>query len=134
MGNNLRREVDAERESGVALKAQVDVLSKRLEDAKSIGLVAAELYVGALEKFGGSTPPLPSEPSAFSIFSWLKANFMKLPDFIGGAMDFGALASATNLSKMLMQDGCPHTRGVKERGLEGPTDLGAIYVGWSATS
>ena len=82
-GDNLRREVDAERESGVALKAQVDVLSKRLEDAKSIGLVAAELYVGALEKFGGSTPPLPSEPSAFSIFLWLKANFLKLPNFVG---------------------------------------------------
>ena len=40
--------MDAERESGVALKAQVDVLSKRLEDAKSIGLAEAELYVGAL--------------------------------------------------------------------------------------
>ena len=110
MGNNLRREVDAERESGVALKAQVDVLSKRLEDAKSIGLAAAELYVGALEQFGGSTPSLPSEPSACSIFSWLKANFMKLPDFIGGAMDYGALASATNLSKTL-EKMAAHTRG-----------------------
>ena len=48
-GDNLQREVDAERESGVALKAQVDVLSKRLEDAKSIGLAVAELYMGALE-------------------------------------------------------------------------------------
>ena len=74
--------MDAERESGVALKAQVDVLSKRLEDVKSIGLAVAELYVGALEQFGGSTPPLPSEPLAFSIFSWLKSNFMKLPDFV----------------------------------------------------
>ena len=100
-GDNLRKEVDAERESGVALKAQVDVLSKRLEDVKSIGLAVAELYVGALEQFGGSTLPLPSEPSAFSIFSWLKANFMNLPNFVGGAVDFGALAFATNLSKML---------------------------------
>ena len=40
-------------------------------------------------------------------------------------MDFGALAFATNLSKMLAQDGCPHTRGMKERDLEGPADLGA---------
>ena len=67
-GDNHRREVDAERESGVALKEQVDVLSKRLEDAKSIGLPVAELYVGALEQFEGSTPPLPYEASAFSIF------------------------------------------------------------------
>ena len=69
-------------------------------------------------------PPLPSKPSAFNIFSWLKANFMKLPDFIGGAVDFGSLASATNLSKMLAQDGCPHMKDMKERDLEGPTDLG----------
>ena len=102
--------MDAERESGVALKAQIDVLSKCLEDAKSIVLAAAELYMGALEQFGGSMPPLPSEPLAFNIFSWLKANFMKLPDFIGGAMDFGALASATNLSKTL-EKMAAHTRG-----------------------
>ena len=61
--------MDAERESGAALKAQVDMLSKRLEDTKSIGLAAAELYVGVLEQFRGSMPPLPSEPSAFNIFS-----------------------------------------------------------------
>ena len=51
VGDNLRKEVDAERESGVALRAQIDVLFKRLEDPKSIGLAAAELYVGALEQF-----------------------------------------------------------------------------------
>ena len=63
-GDNLWKEVDAERESGAALKAQVDMLSKRLEDTKSIGLVAAELYMGALEQFGGSIPSLSSEPSS----------------------------------------------------------------------
>jgi len=49
---------------------------------------------------------------------------MELPDFIGGAVDFGALASATNLSKMLAQDGCPHMKDVKDRDLEGLADLG----------
>ena len=101
MADNLRNEVDAERLSGAALKAQVDMLSKRLEDAKSIGLAVAELYVGALEQFRGSTSPLPSKPSVFNIFSWMKANFMKLPYFVGGVVNFGALACATNLSKML---------------------------------
>ena len=55
----------------------------------------------------------------------MKANFLKFPDFVGGAIDFGALASATNLAKMLAHDGCPHAKDVKERDLEGPTDLGA---------
>jgi hypothetical protein len=49
----------------------------------------------------GSTSLLPSDPSAFNIFSWMKPNFLKLPDFVGGAVDFGVLASATNFSKML---------------------------------
>ena len=72
---------------------------------------------------------LPSEPLAFNIFSWMKANFLKVPDFVGGAVDFGALASATNLSKMLMQDGCPHVEGVKEKDLEGPAELGVTSRG-----
>ena len=94
--------MDAERESSTALKAQVELLTKRLEDSSVVGVAAAELYVGALEQFGGSTSLLPSEPSVLNLFSWMKANFVKLPDFVGGTMDFGALAFATNLCKILL--------------------------------
>jgi hypothetical protein len=107
------------------LKTQVVLLSKHLEDAKDVGLAAAKLYAGTLEQFGGSTSSLPSKPSAFNIFSWMKANFEKLLAFVGGAVDFGALAFATNFAKMLAQDGCKHVEGVKERDLEGPSDLRA---------
>ena len=62
---------------------------------------------------------LPTKPSAFSIFSWMKANSEKLPTFVGGVVDFGALASATNFAKMLAQDGYKHVEGVKEKGLGG---------------
>jgi hypothetical protein len=62
---------------------------------------------------------------AFNIFSWMKDHFEKLPAFVGGAIDFGALAYAMNFAKMLAQDGCKHVEGVKERDLEGPSDLGA---------
>jgi pyridoxine 5'-phosphate synthase PdxJ len=67
--DNLCKAVDTKRESDVALKAQVDMLTKCLEDAKAIGLATAELYVGALEQFGGSMSSLPSDTSAFNIFS-----------------------------------------------------------------
>ena len=43
--DNLRKEVDAKRESSDALKVQVDMLSKRLQDAKFIGLAVAELFM-----------------------------------------------------------------------------------------
>jgi hypothetical protein len=122
--DNLCKEVDAERDSSATLKAQVDMLTKHLEDAKAIGLAAAELYVGALEQFEGSMSSLSSELSAFNNFSWMKANFLKPPDFIGGPIYFGALASATNLSKMLAQDGCLHVKDIKKRDLKGSVDLG----------
>jgi pyridoxine 5'-phosphate synthase PdxJ len=66
---NLRKEVNAERESSAALKAQVDMLSKHLEDAKAIGLAEVDLYIGALGQFGGVASSLPPEPSAYIIFS-----------------------------------------------------------------
>ena len=47
----------------------------------------------------------------------MKANFVKLPDFVGGTVDFGALSYTTNLSKMLLQDGCRHVEGMQERDL-----------------
>ena len=51
--DNLHKEVDVERESCAALKAQVGMLTKHLEDTKAIGLATTELYVGALEQFRG---------------------------------------------------------------------------------
>ena len=53
----------------------------------------------------------------------MKANFLKLPNFVGRGIDFGALASTTNFSKMLTQDGCSHIEGVKEKDLDGSDDL-----------
>ena len=99
---SLHKEVEAERQSNATLGAQVNLLTKRLEDASAIGLAVAELYIKSLGQFGGVTSPLPSEPSAYNILSLLKSNFVKLPDFVGGAIDFGALSAATNFSKMLI--------------------------------
>ena len=120
---NLSKEVDTERESSVALKAQVELLTKHLEDAKAVGLATAEVYVGALGQFGGATSSLPKEPSTLNILAWLKSNFAMRTDFVGRVVDFGALASATNFSKMLKQDGYSHVEGLEED-LEGPTELG----------
>jgi hypothetical protein len=45
----------------------------------------------------------------------MKSNFAKLSNFVGGAVDFGALSAATNLSKMLTQLGYSHVEGLKEK-------------------
>jgi hypothetical protein len=99
---------------------------RRVHEAKAVGLAAAKLYVDALEQFGGSTSSLPEELSAFNIFSSLKAHFEKLPSFVEGAVDFGALASATNFAKMLARGGYPHTESIQEEKLEGPSGFGMI--------
>jgi uncharacterized protein YlxW (UPF0749 family) len=69
--DNLRKEINSERESSTALKAQVDLLSMCLDATKEIGLAAAKMYTDTLEHFGGSTSSLPSEPSPFNLFTWL---------------------------------------------------------------
>ena len=91
------------------------MLTKRLEDAKAVGLATAEVYISALGQFGCVTSSLPPGPSAFSIFSLMKSNFTKLPNFIGGAVDFGALSTITNFTKMLAQSGYTHIEGFKEK-------------------
>jgi hypothetical protein len=45
------------------------MLTKHLEDAKAVGLAAAELYANALGQFGGVTCLMPPNPLAYNIFS-----------------------------------------------------------------
>lgn len=105
--------------------SQVGLLTKQLEEAKTTGLAAAEMYHAALADFGGVTSSLPADASAFTIFGWTRSNFVKLPEFVGGAMDFAALSCDTNLSKTLGKVGCTHVVSLKEREeFEGPSELG----------
>jgi hypothetical protein len=68
---------------------------------------------------------MPEEPTAFSLLFWLKTHVEKLPTFVGGAADFGALADATNYAKMLARGGCTHIEIIKKEKLSGSSDLGA---------
>jgi hypothetical protein len=88
---NLCKEIDVKKKSGLALLQQVGLLTKRLEAAKELGQTVVDMYIAALWQFGGSTSDLPEETSAFGLFAWLKAHLEKLPSFVGGTVDFGAL-------------------------------------------
>ena len=55
----------------------------------------------------------------------MKSNFVKQPEFVGGAVDFGALSCATNLCKTLSKVGCTHIVSLKEqKEFEGPSKHG----------
>jgi hypothetical protein len=100
-------------------------LTKRVEEATPVGLSITEQYINALDSFGGVTTSPPSKPLAYDLFSWMKSNFAKLPGFVGGVVDFGALSSTTNLSKVLAKSGYPHVKGLKEKkDFESPAELG----------
>ena len=121
---NLCKEVATKRESNTALGAHVNLFTKRLEDAGAVGIVVAKLYSEALGQFGGVNSSLPADPSPYNIFSWMKFNFAKLPDFVGGVVDFGALSAATNFSKMLIQSGCSHDGSFMEnKDIGSPAEL-----------
>jgi hypothetical protein len=79
------------------LAAQVNLLTRRLDEAKALRLLATELYINTLGEFRGVTTPLCLEPSPYSLFARMKSNFTKLSSFVGGAVDFGVLSSTTNL-------------------------------------
>lgn len=112
---NLRKEIDTEKDSSAALLMEVELLKKQLEEAKTLGLAAADAYSSALAGFGGITSSMPPEASPFGIFSWMGANFSKLPEFVGKVGDFAALSSATNLAKVLAKAGCEHVAELKRR-------------------
>lgn len=109
----LHKEIEVERSSSQALGAQVELLQKRLEDACAAGVAVAELYQSALAGFGGMTSLLPANASTLGVFGWFKENLAKLPDFVEGAMDFGALSCTTNLCKTLGRMGYSHFVGLK---------------------
>jgi hypothetical protein len=58
------------------------------------------------------------------LLSGLKALVEKLPSFVGGAIDFGALAGATIFAKMLAHGGYPHAEGIQKEKITKPSVLG----------
>lgn len=100
------------------------MLSKRHEALEGLALVTAQSYKVAVEKFGGSTSALSKEASTFNLLSWLKAHVEKISSFVGGAVDFVALASATNFAKMLMRGGCSHATRIPKEELTDVSVLG----------
>lgn len=49
---------------------QVELLQKRLEEARVARVANTELYHAALGGFGGATSPLPFDVSSIGVFAW----------------------------------------------------------------
>jgi hypothetical protein len=92
---------------------EVELLKKRLHEAKALGLATAKAYASVLVGFGGVMSSLSAESSASGLFTWMSVDFTKLLDFVGKVLDFAALSSATNLARTLVESGGRHVEEVK---------------------
>jgi len=61
----------------------------RLQKAEAEAAAVIGLYSGSLAQFGGSTSAPPSGGDFGVSLAWLKSHISMLPEFVGGAIDFG---------------------------------------------
>jgi len=105
IADRLRKELDAERASTTAMQT-------RLRKAEAEVADVVGLYTDSMAQFRGSTSaPLPSGDVGASL-AWLKSHIRMLRDFVGGAVDFGALAAVSSFARLLRRGGCSHAEGV----------------------
>jgi len=122
---DLGEKLESEENNNRTLSAEVKALHGKLDGAASLGLSSAEAYKSALAEFGGVTTALPEDLSASALFGWFKENIAKLPAFVGGAVDYGAMSCGNNLYRLLEKAGCKHIPGVLEaKRFESPEELG----------
>ena len=117
IADRLRKELDAERTSAAELQTRVQ--KAEVEAAAIVGL-----YADSLAQFGGSTSAPPPSGDVGAGLAWLKSHIRMLPDFVGGAVDFGALAAVSSFAKLLRRGGCSHAEDVAKEEFASAEDVG----------
>ena len=111
----LRKELDAEHVSVAAMQT-------RLQEAEAVAVIG--LYSGSLAQFGGSTSAPPSGGDVGVSLAWLKSHISMLPHFVGGAIDFRALAVVNSFARLLHRGGCSHAEAVAKEEFSSAADVG----------
>ena len=117
IADRLRKNLDAERASAAAM--QTRMLKVEAEAAADVGL-----YTDSLAQFGGSTSAPPPSDDVGASLAWLKSHIRMLPNFVGGAVDFGALAAVSSFARLLRRGGCSQVEGVAKEEFASAEDVG----------
>jgi len=117
IADRLRKELDAERTSTAELQTRT-----QKADAEAAAIVG--LYAESLAQFGGSTSAPPPSGDVGASLAWLKSHIRMLPDFVGGAVNFGALAAVSSFAKLLRREGCSHMEEVAKEEFATAEDIG----------
>ena len=116
IADRLRKELDAERTSAAAVQT-------RMQKAEAEAAAIIGLYSGSLAQFGGSTSAPPTSGDVGVSLAWLRSHISMLPDFVGGAVDFGALAAVNSFARLLRCGGCSHAEAVGKEEFSSVEDL-----------
>jgi len=122
VSDRLREELATERESASSMR-------NRLKEAEVQASAIVGLYRDALGQFGGSTSAPPEGEDVAAILAWLKSHIIKLPDFVGGAVDFGALARVSFFACLLGHGGCTHVESMQKENIASASDVGESTSG-----
>jgi len=117
IADRLCKELDAERASAA-------VMETCMQKAEAEAAAVVGLYTDSLAQFGGSTSAPPPSSDVGASLAWLKSHIRMLPDFVGGAVGFGALAAVSSFARLLRRGGCSHAEGVAKEEFVLAEDVG----------
>ena len=117
IADRLRAELEAEHVSAAAMQT-------RLQRAEAEAAAVIGLYSGSLAQFGGNTSTPPASSDVRVSLAWLKSHISMLPEFVGGAIDFGALAAVNSFAWLLRRGGCSHAEAIVKEEFPSAEDVG----------
>ena len=117
VSNRLCEDLEAERESATSLPIWL-----REVEAQASTIVG--LYRDALRQFGGSTSAPPEGGDIAAILAWLKSHITKLPNVVGGAVDFGALVGVSSFAHLLRCGDSTHAEVVQKEKINSVAEIG----------
>jgi len=117
IADRLRKELDAERTCAAMVQT-------RMQKAEEEAAAVIGLYSGSLAQFGGSTSAPPTSSDVGASLAWLKSHISMLPDFVDGAVDFGALAAVSSFARLFRRGGCSHAEEVAKEEFASAEDVG----------
>jgi hypothetical protein len=100
------------------------VMQSWLKDAHEQTTAVVGLYSNALSQFGGSTSAPPRCGDVGVSLAWLRSHVSKLPDFVGGAVDVGALVAVSSFDRLLCRDEFSHIEALQKEIFSSVVDVG----------
>ena len=128
----------AEKADGIAARLQEELeaectsiaaMQTRIKEAEVEATSVIGLYSNALAQFGSSTSAPLGCGDVGVCLAWVRSHVSKLPDFVGGAVDFGTVAADSTFGRLLRRGGCLHVEAVQKESFSSVAEVGEATFG-----